>query len=187
MSETKPASWWQTIPGILTGIAAVITALGALLAILFQQGVIGGKTLSTAPAQSPQKTIPGPTPHPSGATNQRQVQVGHFVFKLLETRLEPYAADASGKPSRFALRCSIRVTDVLGISDYIDGRTIRLAVDGAELLPANGINSAVYDKQSVEIEALFVIPADAARVELLVGRSEDATGTIPIELKAASP
>jgi len=40
----KPASWWQTLPGILTAIAAVITAVSGLVALLFQNGVLGGKT-----------------------------------------------------------------------------------------------------------------------------------------------
>jgi hypothetical protein len=37
----EKSSFWSTIPGILTGIAAVITAMGGLLAILYQTGVIG--------------------------------------------------------------------------------------------------------------------------------------------------
>ena len=41
MSQQK--SFWSTIPGILTGIAAVVTAIGGLLAILFQAGIIGSR------------------------------------------------------------------------------------------------------------------------------------------------
>ncbi|MBU0960767.1 MAG: hypothetical protein KKH60_04510 [Proteobacteria bacterium] len=39
MSETK--SFWTTLPGILSGIAGVITAIGGLLAILYSIGVLG--------------------------------------------------------------------------------------------------------------------------------------------------
>ena len=35
-------SWWTTLPGVLTAIAAVLTAVTGLVAVLAQQGVIGG-------------------------------------------------------------------------------------------------------------------------------------------------
>lgn len=41
MSEKK--SFWTTLPGILTGVAGIITATGGLLIILYQIGVIGPK------------------------------------------------------------------------------------------------------------------------------------------------
>lgn len=34
-------SFWTTLPGILTGIAALITATGGIIAVLYQIGVIG--------------------------------------------------------------------------------------------------------------------------------------------------
>lgn len=40
-------SWWSTLPGVLTALAAIITAVGGLLAVLGQQGVLGSKA-STA-------------------------------------------------------------------------------------------------------------------------------------------
>jgi hypothetical protein len=112
-----------------------------------------------------------------------QVQAGHFVYKILAPQLQQYAVGKDGKASQLALRLSMRIIDVMGIADYVDGRTIRLAVDGAELLPENSLNLAVYDKQMVETEVLFIIPAHVNQVELLRGRSEDATAAIPIELR----
>ena len=108
--------------------------------------------------------------------------MGHYVFKLLGSTLEPYSTDVNNKPSKLSLRLSIRVTDVGGISDYVDRRTIRLSADGAELIPENAINFSVYDKQYVDTEALFIIPSDAEKVELLLGRPGDATGRMPLTL-----
>jgi hypothetical protein len=34
-------SFWKTVPGILTALAAVITAVGGMVAVLFQVGIIG--------------------------------------------------------------------------------------------------------------------------------------------------
>ena len=44
MTEDSKQSWWQTLPGILTALAATITALGGLLAVLYQAGIIGHHT-----------------------------------------------------------------------------------------------------------------------------------------------
>ncbi|MFC0668528.1 hypothetical protein ACFSKY_13535 [Azotobacter chroococcum] len=42
MSEQKTGtSWWQTLPGVLTGIAAVITAVGGMIAVIYQSGFLG--------------------------------------------------------------------------------------------------------------------------------------------------
>jgi hypothetical protein len=39
--EAKVQNWWQTVPGTLTAIAAVITAMAGFLAVLAQTGIIG--------------------------------------------------------------------------------------------------------------------------------------------------
>jgi hypothetical protein len=38
--ESESTSWWQTLPGVLTAIAALITAVAGLLAVLLQTGVL---------------------------------------------------------------------------------------------------------------------------------------------------
>jgi hypothetical protein len=48
-------SFWSTLPGILTGIAAVITAIGGTVGVLYQTGVFGSKVQTYIPAPpSPQ-------------------------------------------------------------------------------------------------------------------------------------
>ena len=49
-------SFWSTLPGILTGIAAIITAIGGMVGVLYQTGVIGSRVQTYIPApQSPQR------------------------------------------------------------------------------------------------------------------------------------
>jgi hypothetical protein len=49
--------FWQTVPGMLTAVAAVITAVGGLLAVLLQLGIIGGSPKPAAVSgQGPQAT-----------------------------------------------------------------------------------------------------------------------------------
>jgi len=48
-------SFWSTLPGVLTGIAAVITAIGGTIGVLYQTGTIGSKGQTYVPAlTSPQ-------------------------------------------------------------------------------------------------------------------------------------
>lgn len=204
MDEHKSnASWWQTLPGILTGVAAVLTALGGVFAALHQSGLLtretpaanaaSGPVASSGPKgqASPQTAEVAVAGNASRSTTETtpqsaaQVRAGHYAFKLLKTTLEPYATDAKGKPAKLALRLFIRVTDVMGMSDYVDRQTIRLSADGAELLPENPIDFAVYEHKSAETEVLFIVPADTSSLELLLGRPEDAVGRLPLALPRA--
>lgn len=36
MSEEEKKSWWHTLPGILTGVAVLITAISGLITVLYQ-------------------------------------------------------------------------------------------------------------------------------------------------------
>lgn len=48
----KTVNWWQTLPGILTSIGGVIVAISSLIGVLYQAGLIDGKS------QAPQATKP---------------------------------------------------------------------------------------------------------------------------------
>ena len=64
--EPKPDSWWRSLPGILTAIAAIITAIGGFILALNQAGLIGGikeapphvQSGTTKPAPLYQKNLP---------------------------------------------------------------------------------------------------------------------------------
>lgn len=49
--EHKTASWWQTLPGILTAAGGLITAAATLIAVLSQTGILG--TATTPPTSTP--------------------------------------------------------------------------------------------------------------------------------------
>jgi hypothetical protein len=44
----KSTSWWATLPGIITATAALVTATGGLIAVLYQQGIMGSKVAAAA-------------------------------------------------------------------------------------------------------------------------------------------
>lgn len=78
-------SWWQTLPGVLTALAGVITAVSGLVALLYQNGVLGhkgdaatatqasaGASVSTpTPSHTPPKALPEATPVPPAQPVQK--------------------------------------------------------------------------------------------------------------------
>jgi hypothetical protein len=86
----KKSGFWTTLPGILTGVAALVTAIGGLALGLYQYGVLGAKRGNAAPttistttperasteASSGQLQRPIPNPVPStGGKNPATVVV----------------------------------------------------------------------------------------------------------------
>ncbi len=53
--EQKVQNWWSTLPGILTGTGAVITAIGGLILALNQSGFLAGKGSTPLPQSDPAK------------------------------------------------------------------------------------------------------------------------------------
>jgi hypothetical protein len=63
-TQERTSSFWTTLPGVLTGVAALITAITGLTLGLYQYGVLGGKQGDTerptaASATSPRTTSAG--------------------------------------------------------------------------------------------------------------------------------
>lgn len=49
MSESKGKSFWQTLPGIITSLAALITAIGGCVAVVFGIPAISNRIFGDAP------------------------------------------------------------------------------------------------------------------------------------------
>lgn len=95
------------MPGMLTGIAAVITALAGMITVVYQSDLLRSEAPGSAPTNSrggdrlpanagaavPELQRENPPPGELG-----QVRVGHYAFKLLGSKLESYLTDANGKP-----------------------------------------------------------------------------------------
>ncbi|WP_432723977.1 hypothetical protein R0381_000683 [Jeongeupia wiesaeckerbachi] len=58
-TDTEKGSWWKTLPGVLSGVAAVIAALGGLIAVLSQSGFFDQKKVAAvAPVPSEAQAPP---------------------------------------------------------------------------------------------------------------------------------
>src|SRR5262245_32808117 len=58
----KPQSWWQTLPGVLTAVATIITAATGLIVALNQAGVLSGKEKTDSRSPPAPYTTPAETP-----------------------------------------------------------------------------------------------------------------------------
>lgn len=61
--------FWKTAPGVITAVAAIITAIGGFIAVLFQIGVIGSAQKAVAPSSpvvAASTTTAGATGAPGG-------------------------------------------------------------------------------------------------------------------------
>jgi hypothetical protein len=65
--EEKKQSFWTTMPGVLTGIAAVLTAVTGLLVVMYPHGFAGSKEGSPAAAISSKDAVGG-APNAAGSS-----------------------------------------------------------------------------------------------------------------------
>src|SRR5689334_20659309 len=58
--KSQSQSWWQTLPGVMTAMGAIITALTGLLIALTQAGIIGvqGQPASQSRNNKPSISVP---------------------------------------------------------------------------------------------------------------------------------
>src|SRR5881227_2974950 len=89
-NEKSERSWWQTLPGILTAIAAIITAITGLIVALYQAGLFEPRSRGGAGESTPRvyKSPQGPAPTleetPIGETPPRGDFEGEQLGKMYE-------------------------------------------------------------------------------------------------------
>jgi hypothetical protein len=194
-------NWWQTLPGILTAVAALITALTGAIVGLYQVGVFTGggrpalQTHSTTAPQAqpkvPQASNPSarsPMPVSTAAPPQYSVAfpagteatAGPGAYRVLAARLDRYSSD------KVSLRLTVRVTALTDTLSFTSN-DFRLFVDGVPRAPDDAPIVGVNQQSAQDGDVVFVIPAAAQHLVLQVGQVGHETSTIPIDLKAASP
>src|SRR5437870_11722585 len=74
VEDEKSGSWWLTMPGILTGIAAIVTAVAGLVGILYQNGVLDGQRKSTLGSDRPKTQLVGAASSSNDATHPTRTE-----------------------------------------------------------------------------------------------------------------
>jgi hypothetical protein len=152
--ETAP-QWWQTLPAILTGIAAIIGAITALLGVMghlpWQHPKAAPSTITTT---SPTPTSPTPTsPAPS------PVGPGPFPGTDAQGFLPPSTARC--EPGNRAAAMGVTTQSVLVVCQAGPGAFYYRAVRFSDGAPAD-LNNAVRDSLGFDVQN----PVDETRYEI---------------------
>jgi len=196
MSDNRSAtpSWWQTIPGMLTGLAAVITAVTGLIVAFNHTGnrseqvppsssSVSGGTSPASPAASPAPSrAPGAVPaagRPQAialpALNRVTLAGGAAVITILSAQVEPLDLD------RRALKFVVRYTNAGRYPANFWSASYRLIVADVPRAPTNFLDEVVDGDSAKEGEVVFEVPMNVKDVVFQIS-SGDEKSRVPFKL-----
>lgn len=177
--EERTQSWWHTMPGMLTGGAAVITAITGLLVVMHQAGWLPTSTSEATPSEMRSDTQTAVSKASSAsaaaaeiAPSTREVTLGKAVFTLLRTQTQARTPDTHG------LTLSVRMTNNGPYPMNFWNSNFRLLVDGVPRAPIGELNKVLEGNSALEGDVEFSYPANATSLVLRVlnlGETADIT------------
>lgn len=184
MSEkpSGPPSWWQTLPGILTGIAALITAVTGLIVVFNRTGNRSEDTrpasLSVPVGAQPGSPAESRTPGQAGGAGRAEsialpalsrVKLGGGVadVTILSAEIEPLDAE------RRSLKLRVRYLNGGRYPANFWSDSYRLIVDDVPRAPTNLLNEVVPGDSAKEGEVIFELPVSAKDVVLQISSGEE--------------
>jgi len=192
--EDKRQRWWQTLPGMLTGLAAVITAVTGLIVVFYRTPERSEpnktNTIATAGRESGSSAIsnertnstsvhaPKPLPIPAGM--QVKLAAGNTVINILSAELEPLNSEKQ------ALAFVVRHTNKQRYPANFWSDSYRLIVDGVPRAPTNFLDEVVAADSAKEGRVEFELPANTAEVDLQISSGDDKS-RLHFDLTAAKP
>ena len=165
----RPQSWWQSLPGVLTATATVVTALSGLLFVLYQQGALGSSSAASAPA-SAEASAPAPdsTPEQPPASTSSAALIP-----------DPQPATASrGEVARDSAKIAThtRLTLVDGTFRYIRVGSLRSCTRARQTITGvNGQELPFARMQSLEVQARSGVRTSQprrVRIQLATGKMD---------------
>jgi hypothetical protein len=207
--DDKSKSWWHTLPGVITSVAAAITAIGGLVAAVKQTGwldrgaakpaVTSELAASTIAASTGAAVVASAKPGVAGAADAVVSAAGSPPTVTLPAIREFHLQrlDGSSKASFTLLKAdvSVRNTDtnllkvrvrVLNGDRYpmnFWGDSFRLLVDGAPRQPDQAPNEVLQSDAAADADLVFAIPRHAKSLKLRLLHAGE-TAEIALEVGA---
>jgi hypothetical protein len=207
--NTKP-NWWQTAPGILTAVAALLTATGGLLLTFNQVGCFDkSATKNKEVIQTPSENKDTKQIQPESNDNSKNgnienktsnisnkkypitlppdisdLKIGDFTIKFIETSLDNYST------GKLSLTFKIRITNKSNSSKWFGNYLFRILFDGQILSPEESSLINAHENvpaiSSKDGDIVFVIPNTIKSAELQISYVDDEKQTtkIPINLNS---
>ena len=180
-SEDKksPVNWWQTFPGIITAIAALITATGGLVLTLNQVGCFdkansknekiidqkennSDKKLQNSNPGELKKADSSVVKYTGTVSKIDDVNFEGSVYKFLDTKLEYYSNEES------LLKFNLNVeNNINGV--YVNADLFRIIVGRNKTAPESSTAEWVETHSSIDAEVTFIIPNNATDIKLQIG------------------
>jgi len=169
MAKTSE-SWWTTLPGILTGLAAVITAVTGLIVAYNRLNPPAPEKVATPSSASSVESPSAKGPASSSkavaialpALSEVKLDSGEMVIRILKVEAEPYNAEKK------ALKFNVRYTNNRPYDANFWERSFRLLVDDIPQAPTNSLNEIVAGNSAKTADVIFEIPVAANQVVLQV-------------------
>jgi hypothetical protein len=155
----KSSSWWSTLPGVLTATAAVLTAIGSLTAVLYQNGVLGSKAATVLLASDKKDGAGASTPAHNAPTANNS---GTSSAPARVSDKKP--TDASPVPWDKAL-----VTVTSGNGQQTKLRAATLSFNGGYLALEGGQQIALTNLRSFEVLSVASNGSVDMQIETLNG------------------
>lgn len=198
MSEKPEATpnWWLTLPGILTGLAAVITAVTGLM-VAFNHTSTRSDDANSASASAPASASPsvsraapvgssaespgrpggarGATPIALPAVNPVKLAGGAAVITILSAEVEPIDLE------RRSLKFAVRYLNAGRYPANFWSDSYRLIVADVPRAPTNLLDEVVPGDSAKEGEVIFEVPMNTKDVVLQIS-SGDEKSRIPFKL-----
>jgi len=168
-------SFWKTLPGIITAIATLVTAVGGFIVILVQLGVFSPAE-NTATSTIQQSALPPKVSTPTATPNLTAV-ADDIEYTILSKSTSEY----SQAELRLLLNMKVSCKQTsIGFTPDI----FRLEIDGVKYAPHNELSSQWIANHADWKESLeFIIPKDLRSATLHVGQAgTPRTNTILITL-----
>ncbi len=193
--EGASKSWWQTLPGIITGIAAIVTAVSGLVVAVQQTGwfassikeatkmpVSVSASVGSSGVSAQNATTAAPSSLDRGAhavelPKLREYKLGATSYTLLKADVSPQTTESD------ALKIRVRMTNNDRYDQNFWDRSFRLVVDGVPKAPESDLNELVSAQSAKDGEVLFTIPHGSAGAKLKISYADKST-EIALDLSA---
>ncbi len=193
MSDPKSSqSWWATLPGIITSLTAIVTALAGLVIAINQTGWFGLQTPTAnttvqsnnappeVPVQNPilegtSPAIPTNSSYPVTLPTMREYRLGYATFTLLNAEISQQTMEKD------RLRMRVRMMNHESFPANFWNESFRLIVNGVPMAPEDGLNENVPAQSAKEGDVIFILPHDTTAAKLKIMKAGDST-EIPLVL-----
>lgn len=184
-------SWWQTLPGILTGVAALITAVTGLM-VAFNHSASRSQPAASSSFSDPRDVrstsvadsrtsggsngSPGTRTVPRLSVSQVKLGGGTAVVTILSAQTDTIDAD------RRSLTFRVRYMNAGRFPANFWASSFRLLVDNVPRAPTNNLNEVVDSDSAKEGDVVFELPVATREVVLQISAGDDTT-RVPVTLR----